>query len=180
MQKVTIIATSLNADSKSQQLAQKFKGILEASGVSVDLFDLREMNIPFSGTAEGWSSPPDVVALQKAVEASSHIIFAVPIYCYDVNSAAKNIIELIGRSFTKKIVGFICSAGGGGSYMSVMGFANHLMLDFRSVIVPRFLYVPSSEWNEDGSLNPEIEQRLTQLQTDMAEISVTAAEDKSE
>ena len=30
------------------------------------------------------------------------MIFAVPIYCYDVNAAAKNVIELIGRAFTKK------------------------------------------------------------------------------
>lgn len=176
MQNVTIIATSLNGDSKSQVLARKLEAQFKEADISVKLFDLREMEIPFSGTAEGWSSPPDVVALQKSVEAASHIVFAVPIYCYDVNSAAKNIIELIGRSFTKKVIGFVCSAGGSGSYMSVMGFANHLMLDFRSVIVPRFLYVESGDWNEDGSLKSEIEERLVQLRSDMAEVSVARSD----
>jgi len=172
MERVIIIATSLNSESKSQMLARKFETYLKRKEISVELFDLREMDIPFSGTAEGWNSPPDAEVMQKSVEAASHIVFAVPIYCYDVNSAAKNVIELIGRSFTKKVIGFICSAGGSGSYMSVMGFANHLMLDFRSVIVPRFLYVESDDWNEEGALNPEIEERLWQLHLDMGEISV--------
>ncbi|MEM6600080.1 MAG: NAD(P)H-dependent oxidoreductase [Verrucomicrobiota bacterium] len=172
MKRVTIIATSLNADSKSQILAEQFEGELQQASVEVERFDLRQMDIPFSGTAAGWSSPPDVAALQKSLEASSHIVFAVPIYCYDVNSAAKNVIELIGRSFTRKVVSFICAAGGSGSYMSVMGMANHLMLDFRCVIVPRFLYAESSHWSEDGSLAPEISERLARLKSDMAEISV--------
>ncbi len=172
MQRITIIATSLNADSKSQVLARMFQDELIQAGVQVEFFDLREMEVPFAGTVEGWSSPPDVVALQKSVEVASHVVFAVPIYCYDVNSAAKNIIELIGRSFTKKVIGFICAAGGSGSYMSVMGMANHLMLDFRCVIVPRFLYVEGGDWNEDGTLKEEITDRLTQLKSDMSEISV--------
>ncbi|MEM1158531.1 MAG: NAD(P)H-dependent oxidoreductase [Verrucomicrobiota bacterium] len=175
MQRVTIIGTSLNADSKSQVLAGKFEEVLQQVGVKVERFDLRQMEIPFAGTAEGWSSPPDVAALQKSVEASSHIVFAVPIYCYDVNSAAKNVIELTGRSFTQKVVGFICAAGGSGSYMSVMGMANHLMLDFRCVIVPRFLYAESSHWSDDGSLALEITERLVRLKSDMAEISMLPA-----
>ena len=38
------------------------------------------------------------------------------------------------------VVGFLCAAGGLGSYMSIMSLANSLMLDFRTVIVPRFVY----------------------------------------
>ena len=78
----------------------------------------------------------------------------------------------MGRSFTKKVVGFVCSAGGNSSYMSVMGMANHLMLDFRSVIVPRFLYVTSGDWDEEGNLSESIEERMDRLIADMAEILV--------
>jgi FMN reductase len=173
MKHVSIIATSLNEESRSRTLAKLFEQQLAKAEVSVELLDLNQMQIPFAGPAEGWSSPvPDVVALKEAVERSSHVVFAVPIYCYDVNAAAKNVIELIGRCFTKKIVSFICAAGGGGSYMSVMGMANHLMLDFRCVIVPRFLYVQSDAWTEDGTLKESIQERLEQLQADMSEISV--------
>ena len=170
MKHVTIIATSLNTDSKSQQLARLFQKKLE--NVSSELIDLRDLDLPFAGTNEGWSSA-EAAKLKEAVERASHVVFAVPIYCYDVNAAAKNVIELIGRSFTKKVVGFICSAGGDSSYMSVMGFANHLMLDFRSVIVPRFVYANPESWDEDGSLKPELYERLTSLVSDLAEIQIT-------
>lgn len=171
MKHVTIIATSLNSDSKSQELARLFQKQL--GSVSSELVDLRELNLPFAGTNEGWSSA-DAAKLKVAVEGASHVVFAVPIYCYDVNAAAKNVIELIGRSFTKKVVGFICSAGGDSSYMSVMGFANHLMLDFRSVIAPRFVYANPQSWNDDGSLKVELQDRLQSLKEDMAEIQVSA------
>ena len=82
----------------------------------------------------------------------------------------------MGSSFSKKVIGFICSAGGASSYMSVMGFANHLMLDFRSVIVPRFLYVDKSSWGEDGSLNPKVDERMKLLLQDMKDIQVAQDE----
>ncbi len=49
-------------------------------------------------------------------------------------------IELAGSAWEDKIVGFLCAAGGMSSYMSVMAYANSLMLDFRCVIIPRFVY----------------------------------------
>jgi FMN reductase len=174
MKHVTIIGTSLNGESKSQFLAEKFEAQLLKAGFSCERIDLRSLTLPFAGTAEGWGSP-DAEKLKASVEKSSHIVFAVPIYCYDVNSAAKNVIELIGRAFTKKVVSFICSAGGTSSYMSVMGFANHLMLDFRSVIVPRFLYVEDSSWDDELVLKPEIEERMDLLLDDMNAIQVVEA-----
>ena len=174
MQHVTIIATSLNGDSKSQELARIFQKKL--GDVSSELVDLRDLDLPFSGTKEGWESA-DAAKLKEAVERASHVVFAVPIYCYDVNAAAKNVIELIGRSFTKKVVGFICSAGGDSSYMSVMGFANHLMLDFRSVIAPRFVYATGESWDSDGNLKEDVQQRVAGLVDDLSEIQVVSKTD---
>ncbi len=172
MKHVTIIATSLSEDSKSQLLARKFAHDLTERGFACELIDLRDLNLPFAGKDHSWELP-EVVELREKVAASSHIIFSSPIYCYDVNAAAKNVIELVGRAFTKKVVGFICSAGRHHSYMSVMGLANHLMVDFRSVIVPRFVYVVSSDWTDETTLNPEIEERMKLLLEDMASIQVT-------
>lgn len=170
--KTTLIATSLNPGSKSQQLALNFKEILKSKNVDCEHFDLRKHPLPFAGPYEAWEDK-NAEVLKVAIEASSHIIFAVPIYCYDVNAAAKTVIELLGRSFTNKIVSFICTAGGEGSYMSVMGMANHLMLDFRTVIVPRFVYAQKSDWSEEGELSKEIEERLLLLYDDMKAISVS-------
>ena len=58
-------------------------------------------------------------------------------------------IELTGSSWEDKIVGFLCAAGGTTSYMSVMAYANSLMLDFRCVIIPRFVYATGNAFDDD-------------------------------
>ncbi|MEM8868370.1 MAG: NAD(P)H-dependent oxidoreductase [Verrucomicrobiota bacterium] len=176
MENVLIIATSLSEDSKSQRLARKFASHLREQSVPCELVDLRELNLPFAGKEDSWEGA-EIVSLREKIVASSHIVFSVPIYCYDVNAAAKNVIELAGRCFTKKVVGFMCTAGGRNSYMSVMGLANHLMIDFRSVIVPRFVYAVTSDWIDGEMLTPEIEGRLQVLLEDMKSIQVNSAND---
>ena len=57
--------------------------------------------------------------------------------------------------------------------MSVMGMANHLMLDFRSIIVPRFVYTDYSSWDESGQLNNDIKERLECLLTELKQIQIT-------
>lgn len=171
MTHLTIIGTSLNPHSKSQVLARLLRDHATRQGVANQFFDLREVLLPFAGSPEGWEAP-GAAEIAGSVERSSHVVFAVPIYCYDVNAAAKNLIELIGRSFTEKVVGFICAAGGKGSYMSVMGMANHLMLDFRAVIVPRFLYVDRDGWESEGTLDGETSARLQRLLSDLRRVQV--------
>ncbi len=87
----------------------------------------------------------------------------MPIYNYDVNAAAKNLIELTGRAWTNKVVAFLCAAGGQGSYMSVMPLANSLMLDFRCVIVPRFVYATGEHFDDDGRIDDSITRRTHEL-----------------
>ena len=175
MTKITILATSLREKSNSQKLARIFADIATDHSLETQLLDIRDLNLPLAGTAGCWEGS-HMETLKEAIESASHIIFAVPIYCYDVNAAAKNIIELVGRSFTQKIVGFICAAGGSNSYMSVMGMANHLMLDFRTVIVPRFVYTDYSSWEESGELKVDIKNRLECLLKDLQKITITNLE----
>ncbi|MEM7672849.1 MAG: NAD(P)H-dependent oxidoreductase [Verrucomicrobiota bacterium] len=172
MKHVTIIATSLNPDSKSQRLAKLFAEHLESQDIPHELIDLRSLPLPFAGSNEGWEDA-NAAQLAASVERASHIVFSTPIYCYDTNAVAKNVIELIGRKFTRKVISFLCSAGGHNSYMSIMGLANHLMLDFRSVIVPRFVYAAPSDWEENSdTLKPDMMKRLHGLLDDMKRIQV--------
>ena len=175
MTQITILATSLRQNSNSQKLARIFKEMAQHQSIETRLIDLRELNLPLAGTSGCWEEQT-IEPLKEAIESSSHIVFSVPIYCYDVNAAAKNIIELVGRSVTQKIVGFICAAGGSNSYMSVMGMANHLMLDFRSIIVPRFVYTDYSSWEETGELKSDIHERLESLLRDLRQIHISNLE----
>src|SRR5204862_6022420 len=154
------IGCSLNPDSNSQILARAAQGELESLGAKTTLIDLREQRLSF---CDGATEHDLVGPLATAVRAADAIIMAVPIYNYDVNAAAKNVVEHVSKAFEGKLIAFMCAAGGQGSYMSIMSLANSLMLDFRCFIVPRFVY---ALWNDfaDGKIASEkLATRVKQL-----------------
>jgi FMN reductase len=134
---VLILGCSLNPESNSQILAREAADVLQSLGAAVEVIDLRERPLP---VCNGETSDMNAQAVKAAVRVADAIVFAVPIYNYDVNAAAKNAVEHVGSAFEGKLVAFLCTAGGSASYMSVMSLANSLMLDFRCLIVPRFVY----------------------------------------
>ncbi len=145
MNDILIIATSLDPDSRSQVLARVTLGICNTHNINADVLDLRDYDLPMAGAANSFDLSI-VNELSARVSKYRRIIFTVAIYNYDVSAAAKNFIELVGDTWLEgAVVGFICTAGGKNSYMSVMGFANSLMLDFRAWIAPRFVYVIKNE-----------------------------------
>ncbi len=162
---VLIVATSLSTSSRSRLLAHLAAEKLARSGTPYTLLDLAETPLPFTGSAAGWGDPT-VAKVKALTKAATHLLFATPVYNYDVNAVAKNYIEHMGKdALEDKTVGFLLSAGGAGSYMAVMPFANSLMLDFRCWIVPRFLYV--SKDLEEGKLPAPLEERLDGLLADL-------------
>ena len=50
----------------------------------------------------------------------------------------------------------MCTAGGNASYMSIMRIANSLMLDFRCLIIPRFVYAVSDDFANDRTDRMEV------------------------
>lgn len=129
----------------------------------VQLVDLRDFSLPLCDGQSAYANPA-TQQLSSILEETDAAIFAVPIYNYDINAAAKNAIELVGRNLENKVAGFLCAAGGQRSYMSVMAVANSLMLDFRTVIVPRFVYAGGDDFNEDGDpLTPAIRDRIVRF-----------------
>ena len=128
----------------------------------VKILDLSSINMPFCDGNDCYDQ--DVVKdLQEIILSAKSIILAGPIYNFDFNAAAKNLVELTGRNWTDKVVGFICAAGGYSSYMSPMSFANSLMLDFRCIIVPRFVYATGNSFDEDYNIDKEIKDRIKEL-----------------
>jgi NAD(P)H-dependent FMN reductase len=143
---VCVIGTSLDSGSRSQLLAADTARRLTERGVENTLIDLRT-----EAGKEG---------LKEAALAATHLVFAVPIYNFNVNAAAKEAIETLpGAAFEGKVVGLLCSAGGQRSYMSAVSFANSLMLDFRCWIVPRFVYATGADFDGDD-LRKEIADRV--------------------
>lgn len=152
-----IISASLRPGSVSRLLGQFLAQELDG-----DFIDLREFPLPMCDGDAAYDDP-NVETLRARIEAARVIFLAVPIYNYYANAAAKNLVELTGGAWEDKIVGFACAAGGYSSYMSVMSLANSLMLDFRCIILPRFVYATGDDLTDGTITSPEIKKRLKQL-----------------
>lgn len=156
-----IISASLNPGSKSRLLANAASKTLTDDGVEHQVLDLQELPLPLCDGGAAYGAP-NVAKAAALVSAASAIIVASPIYNYDVNAAIKNLLELTGKAWTDKTVSFLVAAGGHSSYMSIMGVANSLMLDFRCVIVPRFVYAAPADFDETGIANDQVSARIAE------------------
>ena len=168
-----VISASLNPESNSRALALAAAEALLGVGRNVDFLDLRDpefAGLPMCDGASAYAHPA-IDGLNTRIMATEGALIAVPIYNYDVNAALKNLVELTGSSWEDKTVGFLCAAGGQASYMSIMAFANSLMLDFRCVIVPRFVYATSRDFGDDGKPAPAIAKRVVELAEALVRLS---------
>ncbi len=165
-----IISCSLNPESRSRTLAKSAQSRLENLNEKVVWLDLAERDLPMCDGDSVYALPV-VGEMGKLVKEADGILMAGPIYNYDLNAAAKNFIELTGRAWQDKVVGFLCAAGGDSSFMSPMSFANSLMLDFRCIVIPRFVYAPPKSFAENGDVVPEIKERIDELADMLVKVS---------
>ena len=135
-----------------------------------EFFDLQINPLPMCDGDKCYDLP-EVIEFRKKVKNAKGIIMAIPIYNYNVSSGAKNIIELGGKMLYDKVFGFICAAGGKSSYMSVMSFANSLMIDYRCFIIPKFVYALKNDFDENEITSPDIKERISELGKDLIRIS---------
>jgi len=124
--------------------------------------DIKDLELPLCDADKCYNMPA-ARKLNEAIESADGILIAAPVYNYDVAAAAKNMIELTGSSWEEKIVGFLCAAGGTSSYMAVMAYANSLMLDFRTVIIPRFVYATGDAFDGDEIADKKVVTRIERV-----------------
>src|SRR5450432_751927 len=158
---VLIISSSLRSESYSRILAHEARRVLEQDGRAVTLLDLRDHPLPLCDGGES-GSHPGAARIRGLLGKARAVLIATPIYNYDANAVIKNLIELTGSGWQDKAVGFLCAAGGMSSYMSIMSLANCLMLDFRSVIVPRFVYVTDEAFADGRIADTDVTQRVAE------------------
>jgi NAD(P)H-dependent FMN reductase len=171
---ILIVSSSLNSDSNSRLLAEHAERVIAELGQEVALLDLREFPLPLCDGGACYGHP-NVSYVGQQLRAADAVIIATAIYNYDANAAAKNLIELTGDAWENKVVGFLCAAGGMSSYMSIMSLANSLMLDFRSVIVPRFVYATDGSFTEGAITDVKVKERVADLALETVRLSVALA-----
>jgi FMN reductase len=167
MPKHLVISTSGNPDSNSRRMGRIAFVHLQKRNVDCEWIDIREMDLPLCDADKCYGMPGSK-KLSAAIENADGILVAAPVYNYDVAAAAKNMIELTGSAWEDKIVGFLCAAGGDASYMSVMSYANSLMLDFRCVIIPRFVFATGDAFDGEHISDKKIIARIERAAEELA------------
>jgi FMN reductase len=162
MAKYLVISTSGNPDSNSRRMGRIAFELLKKAKADCQWLDINQLQLPLCD-ADACYNEPSAQKLSATIEAADGIMVATPVYNYDVSAATKNMVELTGSAWEDKVVAFLCAAGGMSSYMSVMAFANSLMLDFRSVIVPRFVYATSDAFDGERLVDAKVGKRIEQV-----------------
>jgi FMN reductase len=159
MPKHLVVSTSGNPDSNSRRMGRIAFAALEKAKVDCEWLDINQLDLPLCD-ADACYTQPAARKLSATIEEADGIMVATPVYNYDVSAATKNMLELTGSAWEDKVVAFLCAAGGMSSYMSVMAFASSLMLDFRSVIIPRFVYATSDAFDGDKLTDSKVQKRI--------------------
>ncbi len=167
---ILVVTTSLSPESRSRILAKAAFAALQDGPARLEWLDLRDTALPFCDADVAYSDP-SVGTVRSMVERADGLIVACPIYNYSINSALKNLIELTGSAWEEKVAGFLCAAGGQASYMAIMALATSLMLDFRTHIVPRFVYAHRADFKDGAITNPEIVRRTEKLASEVLRVS---------
>ena len=165
-----IVSSSLNPESYSRTLAREAERVLVAAGRPVTFLDLRDYPLPLCDGDKAYEHE-NVRRVNALIAAADGIIVATPIYNYDANAALKNLLELTGKGWENKVAAFLCAAGGSSSYMAVMALANSLMLDFRTVIVPRFVYATGASFSGETITDPKVAARVADCAHETAHIA---------
>lgn len=165
-----VISCSLRPDSLSRILAQRAHDQLRDRGHESRYIDLVDHPLPLCDGHASYNAE-HVAELEAAIRKAKGVLVGTPVYNYDASAAAKNLIELTGSAWTDTVVGFLCAAGGQGSYMSMMGLANSLMLDFRCLVIPRFVYATKAAFTDGRVSDPEIDDRIKVLADTLARLS---------
>lgn len=133
----------------------------DVAALDYEYVDLRDFPLPLCDGDVSFGDA-NVLLLSEKLKAAQSIILAGAVYAYGISGAAKNMIDLTGKSWTGKPVGIMLAAGGSHSFMSSLGIANSLMLDYRCPIIPKFVYAESSDF-DDGDLTASHETRIEEL-----------------
>ena len=166
MPKYLVVSTSGNPDSNSRRMGRIAFACLERAKVDCEWLDISVLGLPLCDADKCYTQPA-AQKLSATIEAADAILVATPVYNYDVSAAAKNMVELTGSAWEDKIVGFLCAAGGMNSYMSVMAFANSLMLDFRCIIIPRFVYATGHAFEGDKLKDEKVAKRIEEVAAEL-------------
>ncbi|MHA0040858.1 NADPH-dependent FMN reductase [Deinococcus sp. PEB2-63] len=170
--KFAVLSTSLDPESRSAWLCDLAAAQLRAQGHEVTHLDLRATPLPPFDNDQGphgCYAHPHAEVYHRAIREADGVFLGVPVYNWGLGSGVKALVELTGSSdaarglhgaWFDRPVTFLVSGGLDHGYLSHGAFAFGLMVDFRCVVNPHFVYATSAHWESPGVPGEWLRERL--------------------
>ena len=141
-----VLSTSLNRKSRSRRLANFAAQELEGLEQAVKLIDLSDFELPIH---DGGSSHSHALSeVTDHIGGAHGVAIVLPIYRNSVAASASNLLQQTGSIWQRKVVGLISVASNGLGHSATLGFANTMMLEHRTFVLPDFVFVDSKLLSE--------------------------------
>jgi NAD(P)H-dependent FMN reductase len=146
---VVALCGSLREESYTRRALRIVLDEAENQGASVDLVDLRELDLPvFDADDDDAGDAPE---LRERLRRADSVVFGTPVYHGSYSSALKTALDYCGfDEFENTTVGLLCVAGGSFPITSL----DHLRSVARSLnawVVPHQVALPKVRTKFDGS-----------------------------
>lgn len=169
------LAGSLRTGSYSQLALQAAARRVEALGASVELLDLRTLNLPFCDGSKEYPDYPDVVRLQRAFEQADGMILATPEYHGSVSGVLKNALDLMSFDQLSGKVAGLMSVLGGQSNSNALNDLRVIMRWVHAWVIPEQVAIGQAwqAFSPDGKLiDANLSERFDQFATSLVENTV--------
>lgn len=181
--KFTVISTSLDPESRSAWMCALTAAQLRRDGHQVTHLDLRVTPVPPFDNVQGPGGcyeHPNAALYHSSIADADGVFLGVPVYNWGLGSGVKALVELTGSTdierglhgaWFDKPVTFLVSGGLDHGYLSHGSFAFGLMVDFKCVVNPHFVYATSAHWNAPAQPGEWLAGRLKQVKDRAVDLS---------
>jgi FMN reductase len=153
-----VLSSSLDASSRSEQLARLYVDSISTRGVDAQFVSLKDHPLPKFDNGSVMLADPSYRALHDAASKADGLVLASPIYNWGCSAELKRFVEVVGTNppgqavrspFFDKIITFVNAAGLPQSYMAFSSMAISMILDYKCIINPYTVYVDNFAWTGD-------------------------------
>lgn len=162
MSQIVLVSSSLSVSSRSAQLIEATAKRLQEKGKTIQLIDLKTLNIPFCDARPLSDYSVAVQELYKQIESADQLVFGFPIYCYSISGVLKNFLDIFSYSMKGKRFGICAAAGSKLSYLAIADL--HKIISFQSNAVGVHPAVLADYSDFEGDVpNDSIQERIDRM-----------------
>ena len=168
---VVAVPGSLRETSKTRASVRAALDAAEAEGASIDLLDLREIDLPLYDADH--KDAGDAPEMRRRIREADAVVLGTPVYHHSYASPLKTVLDYCGfDEFDDALVGVLAVAGGGagGFPTEALSHLRGSVLGLRAWLYPRQVVIPNAGQKvADGELtDPELADRVAEFGANLA------------